>query len=128
LYVVQTKDASMTTPKLFSALAVATISLTSLSVGAADLADENAPTRTVKAWDLDLAKPEDAQTLYERVQRAASVVCRQEVRSVWMSTRRPEPRGWTERCVADAVDAAVRSVASPALAALHVRTRVARND
>jgi len=118
-----------TAPKFISFLAVATaLSLTSFSTSAANLADRNAPTRTVKAWDLDLQKPEDAQTLYERVQAAASSVCRAEALNAWKNTRRRAPQGWTERCVTDAVDAAVRSVASPALAALHVRTRVARND
>jgi UrcA family protein len=118
-----------TAPKLIPSLAVATaLVLTSFSINAADLAARDGPTRTVKVWDLDLAKPEDAQTLYERVQRAASEVCRAEAMSAWKSTRRRAPQGWTDRCITDAVDAAVRSVASPALAALHARTHVARND
>lgn len=76
-------------------------------------------TRTVKAWDLDLAKPADVQTLYERVQAAASDVCRAETRRHWRETRARPPLGWRERCVNETVDSAVREIAHPRLAALH---------
>jgi UrcA family protein len=116
--------------KWISTLAVATaVSVASFSSGAAELTDDDAPTQTVRAWDLDLTKPEDVQTLYRRVQDAANDICRAETLTHWRSTRRwPVPSGWTERCIADAVDAAVRDVANPLLAALHTRMDVARND
>jgi UrcA family protein len=66
--------------------------------------------KTVKMYDLELAKSEDVQTLYSRVRDAATEVCRAEVRRYHSQTRRNPPLGWTERCVDDAVDAAVREV------------------
>jgi len=118
-----------TTLKWISSVAVATaVSLTSFSSSATDLAVHDAPTKTVKAWDLDLANPTDVQTLYRRLQDAASDVCRAEARRHWKSTRRREPMRWTEHCVTDAVDGAVRDIAHPRLAALHIREAVARSD
>jgi UrcA family protein len=73
----------------------------------------------VKMWDLDLAKTEDVQTLYERVREAANAVCHAEARRHWANTRRPAPLGWTARCVDDAVEAAVRDVGNRHLATLH---------
>ena len=109
-----------TSLKLISSLVVATAaSLVSFSSGAADVADGDAISRDVKMWDLDLAKSEDVQTLYERVREAANDVCRAEVRRHLGNTRSRPPLGWTERCVADAVDAAVREVGNRRLVALH---------
>jgi UrcA family protein len=57
--------------KWISALTVATVIFsTSLSADAAKRADDIAPTRTVRAWDLDLTKSDDVKTLYRRVQGA----------------------------------------------------------
>jgi UrcA family protein len=109
-----------TSLKLLSSLvAVAAASLVSFSSGAADVADDASLSRQVKMWDLDLAKTEDVQTLYERVRAAANDVCRAEARRNWATTRRPAPFGWAERCVDDAVDSAVRDVGNRRLAALH---------
>ena len=108
-----------TSLKLLSSLvAAAAASLVSFSSGAADVGND-AYSRDVKMWDLDLAKPEDVQTLYERVREAANDVCQAEARRYWANTRRPAPFGWTERCVDDAVQAAVRDVGSRRLATLH---------
>jgi UrcA family protein len=108
--------------KWISSLAVATaISLISFSSSAADLVDDDAPSKTVKAWDLDLAKTEDVQTLYARVQDAASDVCRSEAQRYRRSTRRPAPMGWVEQCTKVAVDGAVSDIANSRLAALHTR-------
>ena len=118
-----------TASKWISSLAVATaVSLFSFSTGAAELAGDDAPTRTVRAWDLDLTKPADVQTLYRRVQDAASDVCREEARQHWRATRLGPVLGWIERCENDAVDTAVRDVAHPLLTALHTRTNAVRND
>ena len=106
-----------TSLKLISSFVVATAaSLVSFSSSAADA---DAISRTVKMWDLDLAKAEDVQTLYERVREAANAVCRAEARRHLGNTRMPAPLGWTERCAAEAVDAAVREVGNRRLVALH---------
>lgn len=115
----------MITHKWISSLAVATVvSLTSFASAAAD---DDAAGSTVKAWDLDLAKPDDLQTFYARVQDAAIEVCRAEARRHWRKTRDRAPVGWHERCVQGAVDTALRDVADPHLAAL-ARPGVARNE
>jgi UrcA family protein len=108
--------------KWISSLAVGTtISLISFSSSAADRIDDDAPSKTVKAWDLDLAKAEDVQTLYARVQDAASDVCKEEAQRYRRSTRRPAPMGWVEQCTKAALDGAVSDIASPRLAALHTQ-------
>jgi UrcA family protein len=113
--------------KWISSLAVAAaVSLTSFPSSATEPAVHDAPTRTVKAWDLDLANLTDVETLYERVQEAASDVCRAEVRRHWNTTRRAPPMGWTEQCVADALNGVVRDV--PLLGQLRARERIVRND
>jgi UrcA family protein len=118
-----------TAPKWILSLAVATaVSLGSLASANAELTGDRAPTRTVRVWDLDLKKPEDVQTLYERVQAAANAACQDEARQNYRATRHRAPAGWTKRCVSDAVDSVVRDVPNPLLAALHVRTGVARNN
>jgi UrcA family protein len=108
--------------KWISSLAVVTaISLISLSSIAADRSDDDGPSKRVKAWDLDLTKAEDVQTLYARVQDAASDVCKSEAQRYRRSTRRKAPMGWVEQCTKEAVAGAVSDIASPRLAALHTR-------
>ena len=106
----------------------AAISSVSLSSSAAELITVDGPTQTVKAWDLDLAKHADVQTLYGRVRAAADDLCRTEAAKYYQSTRHWVPVGWTERCIADAVEKTVQQVGNPLLAALHVRMDVARTD
>ena len=109
-----------TTLKWMSSLAIATaLYATSFSSGAADLPRNEAPSRLVKAWDLDLAQRDDVQTLYQRVQAAARDLCEDEERSLLRSTRRRPSSHWTEQCVSDAVDAAIRSARDQRLAAVH---------
>jgi UrcA family protein len=105
----------------------AATSLVSLSSGAAEPAID-LPTRSVRAWDLDLSRPADAQTLYTRVHAAAVELCKTEVREHYRQTRHRAPAGWTERCVTQAVDAAVRDAGDPVLAALHIKMGVAQAD
>jgi UrcA family protein len=97
------------------------VALATFPSEAAERADA-ARTRTVKAWDIDLAKPEDVQTLYGRVREAARDVCRTEARSHWKSTRIVPSRAWTQRCVDDAVGTTIRDIGSPLLATLHEAT------
>jgi UrcA family protein len=106
----------------------AAISSFSLSSSASELARAQGPTQTVKAWDLDLAKPADVQTLYGRVQDAANDLCSTEAKDYYRSARRWVPNGWTERCVADAVASTVQRIGNPLLAALHGRMDVARTE
>jgi UrcA family protein len=106
----------MITPrKLISSLAFATV-VSLAAVTTANAGDEQ--TATVKAWDLDLSKSADVQALYERVRAAAKDVCREEAHTYWRSTRLPAPSGWRARCVKETVDASVREIANPRLAAL----------
>jgi UrcA family protein len=112
---------------ILSVAAVTAVALTSLSLNAAETGGD-APTRSVKVWDLDLNDSQGVQVLYQRVQAAATDVCKSAARRHWKETRTAAPAGWTDTCVADAVDAAVRDVGNPLLAALHIRTGVARND
>lgn len=100
-----------------TAAAAAALSLTAFSSSAS--AAEDASTRAVKVWDLDLAKSADVQTLYERVKQAANDVCRDEENRYRRGTRRAPPLGWREQCVSDAVDAAVNEAGNRRLAALH---------
>ena len=119
----------MTTLKWTSVLTVATaVSLTALSSAATELASDRAPTMTVRAWDLNLRDASDVQTLYGRVQDAANRLCRAEAHRHWMTTRRRPDTGWAERCAVDAVDATVRNLGDPLLAAMHIRTGVALRD
>ena len=106
--------------KWISSVAVATaVSLFALSASAKEPVDGPGLSKTVKMWDLDLAKAEDVQTLYGRLRTAANDVCREEAQRHWSSTRRAVPLGWTEGCISDAVEAAVRDVGNRRLATLH---------
>jgi len=110
----------MTTYKWISSLAVATaVSLFAVSANAIEPVEAAGLSKKVKMWDLDLAKSEDVQTLYERVRTAANDVCREEAQRHWSSTRRAVPLGWTDRCISDAVQAAVDEVGNRRLATLH---------
>ena len=110
----------MTTLKWISSLAAATaLSLFALSASAIEPPEVAGLSKKVKMWDLDLAKSEDVQTLYERLRTAANDVCREEAQRHWQSTRRAVPLGWTDRCINDAVAAAVRDVGNRRLATLH---------
>ena len=110
----------MTTFKWISSLAVATaVSLLSFSASAVEPVQVAGLSKTVKMWDLDLAKSEDVQTLYERLRTAANDVCREEAHRHWSTTRRAVPLGWTDRCISDAVQAAVNEVGNRHLATLH---------
>jgi len=109
----------LTVRKWMSCLTVAAVmSLTA----AASAAGVDPAAKTVKAWDLDLGRASDVATLYGRVHAAATDVCRAETARYYRNTRMRAPSGWRERCVKDAVDAAIREVANPALAALHTQT------
>ena len=105
-----------TSRKWIASLAVAAaVTLFSLSSSAAE-ADGAAISKTVKMWDLDLAKAADVQTLNARLLDTANAVCNAEVRRNYRSTRRGAPKGWLERCVNDAMAAAVRDVGNRRLA------------
>ena len=99
-----------TSQKWISTLAaVAALSLFSSPSNAAE-SDPAALTKTVKTWDLDFAKSADVQTFNARVRDAAHDVCAAEAHRYWQTTRRAAPSGWRDKCVNDAVDAAVREV------------------
>ena len=106
--------------KRIPSLAVATaISLFALSANAIEPEVRAGMSRTVKMWDLDLAKSEDVQILYDRLRTAATDVCRKEAHRHWTRTRQAVPLGWTDRCITGAVEAAVRDVGNSGLATLH---------
>ena len=94
---------SVSHKRVFSLLAAAAVSLLSLSANAAERADGSALSKTVKTWDLDLAKTADVQKLNARVRDAAHAVCAKEAHRHWSNTRRAVPAGWRETCVNDAV-------------------------
>ena len=102
----------------------AVTTVASLALVANAEAAEQTATRTVKAWDLDLTKPSDVQTLYDRVQAAAARVCRAEAQRDWRATRTLAPTGWRDRCVSSAIEEAVRESGSASLEALHTRGAV----
>ena len=103
--------------KWISALAAAAaVSLFSLPGNAAEPTRNPGLSKSVKTWDLDLAKTEDVQTFNARVRDAANDVCTAEARRHWSNTRRSVPFGWLDRCVNDAVEAAVREVGNRRLA------------
>jgi UrcA family protein len=117
----------MTTLKWISSLTAATaLSLLALSASAIEPVEVAGLSKKVKMWDLDLAKSEDVQTLYDRLRTAANDVCREEAQQHWKSTRRAVPAGWTDHCIDNAVEAAVRDVGNRGLAALHTSGATAR--
>lgn len=72
-----------------------------------------APQVTVNYADLNLSTDAGARTLHARIERAARRVC------VDNGTRGVEALARQRRCEASAVDAAVASIDSPRLAAVH---------
>lgn len=63
--------------------------------------------RIVSFKDLDITTATGAQTLYERIESAARVVCRQEIYML------------VHECRASAVENGVKAVGSPLLASIH---------
>jgi UrcA family protein len=114
-------------PAAAAAAAAISLALVSLPSVAADI-DAAGSSTTVRAWDLDLTKPQDVQTLYDRVTSAAERICQREAHDYYQSTRHWVPVGWIETCVSQAVDSAVRNTGDPLLAALHIRSGVAQRD
>jgi UrcA family protein len=66
---------------------------------------DNAPTVTVSFADLDLSKPEGAETLYQRIQAAARQVCGGSVDTRYGRdlSRRQAVRACYEKALADAI-------------------------
>jgi UrcA family protein len=106
----------------FFGLAVAAAAAASTPRVALAAAD-GLPARTVSYADLDLTKPSGAQALYRRISVAAQQVC------TIAGYRDLQEKVNEQRCVAQAIDAAVRDVQSAALNEQHDKhsTRVARN-
>jgi UrcA family protein len=102
---------------LVTSLAVATLSLASTGFASAD----DVRKVTVSYAELDLSKPAGADALYQRIKRAAFLVCGGE----------DSPIGWNriqkQQCISASVDEAVAKVNAPLLSALHQgqNTRVA---
>jgi UrcA family protein len=104
---------------LVTSLTVATLSLA--STGFASASDNDVRKVTVGYAELDLSKPAGADALYQRIKRAAFLVCGGE----------DSPIGWNriqkQQCISASVDEAVAKVNAPLLSALHQgqNTRVA---
>jgi len=96
------------------AAALATVLPATASEKAVTLDTKAGPGVTVRYWDLDLSKSDDAAELYSRISHAAVSVCRtlRQVRDV--STHR-----YYTRCLETATDHAVRAVGNINLTALH---------
>jgi UrcA family protein len=69
---------------------------------------------TVRFADLDLARPQDAEVLYQRIQFAARLVCT-DSSAPWDGRR---SRNWI-RCFNGVVEDAVRGIDQPLLTALY---------
>ena len=110
-----------TVHKWIELLAVATAA--TLPAFASSAHTPRAPTRIVKAWDLDLSETADVHTLYERVRTAAIDVCDKEARNHLRRTRMRAPLGWEQRCVADAVESTVQAVGDSRLVSVHANRR-----
>jgi UrcA family protein len=97
---------------------VITLTLTSLlglgaAAGAVSCAQAaEAPPITVSYRDLNLSRPADVHTLYQRLERASAQVCR------YMPTEGLEQRQAYTRCYESALESAVLEVRSPELLAL----------
>jgi UrcA family protein len=72
------------------------------------------PSARINTRDLDLGKPQDVATLYQRIEQRAQRVCR-DASSPWDASREK----YVKKCAAAAVDTAVASVNSEALSTLH---------
>jgi UrcA family protein len=96
-------------------LATALLSTSALALPSRSLQDDvQTRTETVKFKAADAATAEGAASLYGKLNDAALRVCRDERLAAVDSL---------EACVADALDAAVRSIASPMVSALHWQAR-----
>jgi UrcA family protein len=99
--------------------AFVTLSLMTLGfIGAAnasivDSADFDAPSRRVSYSDLDLQKSADAAQLYSRIERAARIVCREQIGVHSLVQVVPQ------KCLRSVIGDAVASVSNPNLTALH---------
>jgi len=71
--------------------------------------------KAINASDLDMEKPEDVQTLYERIRTAARIVCRTETSNLWDVKRVLHK----QQCFEATVDNVVNGVAQPELTAVH---------
>jgi UrcA family protein len=96
---------------------VITLTLTSLlGLGAAAVAGSapaaEAPTVTVSYKDLNMSRPTDVHTLYQRLERAAASVC-----SAQLTEELARRQAYT-RCYESALESAVLEVRSPELLAL----------
>ena len=91
-----------------SALVLSTALLLGWSTSALAAVDRDAVvTKTVKFKDLDIAKADGAQALYDRISAAARAVCR------------AEPYSSVRDCRAKAVDDAVHGVGNALLSSIH---------
>jgi UrcA family protein len=71
---------------------------------------DDAPTKTVRFADLDLATAVGAETLYGRIRTAARIVCRE------------QPQSAVRECRARAVDDAVSRLGNSLLSSIHRST------
>ena len=97
----------------------AVIGTTALAIGLgvghayAATPDDAAPTHVVRFKDLDLSQPRDAQRLYQRIQKAAKLVCDNP-----MLPALSEVAAF-ETCVDKAVAQAVKDVGSARVTQIH---------
>src|SRR5256885_980306 len=106
---------------LIAALALTAVGLGSSARAANGSLRADTPRMTVRFADLDLAKPQDAAVLYQRIRFAARLLC-DAARSPWDGS---QTRNWN-RCFNSAVEDAVLRVDRPALTAVYrERTRPA---
>lgn len=82
------------------------------------VADETPEQVVVQFADLDLTSPQDAKTLYSRLQRASRYVCRE------FESREPAKARLRQQCYDEALAAAVQSVNHTVLSAMHEDKRI----
>jgi UrcA family protein len=105
---------------------VITLTLTSLlgfgaAMAATDARAANQPSILVSYQDLDLARPADAQRLYQRIEHAAAAACSDAPPAFELARH----LAWS-RCYDAAVDSAVLQVRSPELLAIYRSSRAQR--
>lgn len=101
----------------FTALAALTFGLTA-GQAVADPTD-NPPTVTISFSDLDLSKPAGAETLYQRIQAAARIVCHRSKKDA----RDLRIRRASRTCYKDAIDDALKQVNNSNLFEVDVAAR-----
>ena len=106
--------------KLVAAIPIAVLACSQQSF-ATSLQSEQGRNKTVNVADLNLSRPADVETLYQRIQAAARAVCSDELRAFRAKTRSFEPSGWRTSCIAGATEGAVQSVNDSRLTAVHHR-------